>query len=109
MLLETERHAEVDGERLRGYLGANALAQEQGAVNASFTIVDGKPVMKDRKITTIDEDALRREVVGLMKHFIVDYDAVVKSREHALPHMLAAHRRVWSQNLPLQRFIARTR
>ena len=72
-------------------------------------IIDGKPVMKDRRITTVDEDALRREVIGLMKRFIVDYDAVVKSRERALPHMLAAHRRVWSQDLPLQRFIARTR
>ena len=55
------------------------------------------------------EEPLRREVVGLMKRFIVDYDTVVKSRESALPHMLAAHRRVWSQDLPLQRFIARTR
>ena len=71
-------------------------------------IVDGRVVMKDRKITTIDEDALRREIAGLMKRFIVDYDAVVKSRERALPHMLAAHRRVWSQDLKLQRFIART-
>jgi cytosine/adenosine deaminase-related metal-dependent hydrolase len=72
-------------------------------------IIDGKLVMKDRKVTTIDEDALRREVAELMKRFIVDYDAVVKSRERALPHMLAAHRRVWSQDLSLQRFIARTR
>ena len=35
----------VDGTRLRGYLGASALAQEQGAVNASFTINNGEPVL----------------------------------------------------------------
>ncbi len=41
---------------------------------------------------TIDEDALRREVADLMRHFIADYDAVVESRKRALPYMLDAHR-----------------
>jgi hypothetical protein len=33
--------------------------------------------MKDRKVKTIDEDALRREVTSLMRHFITDYEAIV--------------------------------
>jgi len=37
--------ATVDGTRLRSDLGANALAQEQPAVNAGFTVTDGKPVL----------------------------------------------------------------
>jgi hypothetical protein len=71
-------------------------------------IVDGRVVMRERKITTIDEDAFRREVAGLMRHFIADYDAVVASRKHALPHMLEAHRRVWQTDIGMNRFVGRT-
>ena len=57
--------------------------------------------------TTIDEDGLRREVADLMRHFIADYDAVLESRKQALPYMLDAHRRVWQQDIGMDRFVAR--
>jgi 5-methylthioadenosine/S-adenosylhomocysteine deaminase len=60
-------------------------------------------------VKTIDEDALRREVAGLMRHFIADYDAVVESRKRALAHMLEAHRRVWQADIGMNRFVSRTR
>jgi len=44
-----------------------------------------------------------------MRHFIADYDAVVKSRAHALPYMREAHRRMWEPDVGMNRFIARTR
>jgi len=56
-----------------------------------------------------DEDALRREVAGLMRHLIADYDTGVGSRKRAIAHMLEAHRRVWQANVGMNRFIARTR
>ena len=72
-------------------------------------IVDGRVVIKNRKVKTFDEDALRREIAGLMRHFIADYDAVVASRKRALPYMLEAHRRVWRADIGMNRFIGRTR
>jgi 5-methylthioadenosine/S-adenosylhomocysteine deaminase len=72
-------------------------------------IVDGRFVMKERKLTTIDEEALRREVESLMRHFIADYDAVVASRKRALPYMLDVHRRMWQRDVGMNRFIGRTR
>ena len=72
-------------------------------------IVDGRVVIKNRKVKTFDEDALRREIAGLMRHFIADYDAVVASRKRALPYMLEAHRRVWGADIGMNRFIGRTR
>jgi adenine deaminase len=72
-------------------------------------IVDGRVVMKERKVTTIDEDALRREVAGLMRHFVADYDRIVESRKRALPYMLEAHRQVWEADIGMNRFIGRTR
>jgi cytosine/adenosine deaminase-related metal-dependent hydrolase len=95
------------------YLPYNSAARqlvytEAGRAVASV-IIDGRVVMTDRKVTTIDEEALRREVESLMRHFIADYDAVVASRSRALPYMLDAHRKVWAADIGMNRFVARTR
>jgi 5-methylthioadenosine/S-adenosylhomocysteine deaminase len=66
-------------------------------------------VMDKRRVTTIDEDGLRREVASLMEHFIRDYDDLVKTRARALPYMLDAHRRMWEPDVGVNRFIDRTR
>src|SRR5262249_59707419 len=59
------------------YLPYNSAARQLVYTEAGraveSVIVDGRIVMKERKIKTIDEDALRREVNGLMRHFIGDY------------------------------------
>ncbi len=72
-------------------------------------IVDGRVVMKDRVVQTIDEDALRGEVADLMEGFRADFEDVVESRAAALPHLLDAHRRVWDRETDLHRLVTRTR
>lgn len=72
-------------------------------------IIDGRVVVKDRKVTTIDEAALREEVAGYMKGFIADHEDIVKSRASALPHMLEAHRRVWNTDVGMNRFMERAK
>jgi cytosine/adenosine deaminase-related metal-dependent hydrolase len=95
------------------YLPMNSAARQLVYTEAGraveSVIVDGRVVIKEREVRTIDEDALRREVASLMRHFIADYDAVVESRKRALPHMLEAHRRVWQADIGMNRFVARTR
>jgi 5-methylthioadenosine/S-adenosylhomocysteine deaminase len=95
------------------YLPYNSAARQlvytEAGRGVDSVIIDGRVVMRDRKVTTIDEEALRREVESLMRHFIADYDAVVASRRSALPYMLDAHRKVWAADVGMHRFIARTR
>ena len=95
------------------YLPYNSAARQlvytEAGRGVESVMVDGRMVIKERKVTTIDEDALRREVADLMRHFIKDYDEVVRSRKAALPYMLDAHRRMWETDIGMNRFIGRTR
>jgi cytosine/adenosine deaminase-related metal-dependent hydrolase len=95
------------------YLPYNSAARQlvytESGRGIDSVIIDGRLVMKQRRVTTIDEDALRREVESLMRYFITDYEAVVKSRARALPYMIEAHRRMWEPDVGMKRFISRTR
>lgn len=91
------------------YLPYNSAARQlvytEAGRGVESVMVNGRLVVEKRVVKTIDEDALRREVASLMRHFLADYDAIVESRKAALPHMLDAHRRVWSTDVGMQRFI----
>ena len=95
------------------YLPYNSAARQlvytETGRGIDSVMIDGRMVMRERRVTSIDTDALRREVESLMRHFIADYDAVVKSRARALPYMREAHRRMWEPDVGMNRFIARTR
>jgi adenine deaminase len=95
------------------YLPYNSAARQlvytEAGRGVASVIIDGRVVMAERKVMTIDEEALRREVESLMRHFIADYDAVVKSRARALPFMREAHGRMWQPDVGMNRFVARTR
>ena len=95
------------------YLPYNSAARQlvytETGRGIDSVMIDGRMVLQAGKITTIDEDALRREVEDLMRHFMKDYEAVVKSRARALPFMLDAHRNMWKPDVGVNRFISRTR
>jgi len=93
------------------YLPYNSAARQlvytEAGRGIDSVMVDGRMVIDRRVVKTIDEEALRREVAGLMRHFIADFDAIAASRKAALPHMLAAHRRVWAEDIGMDRFLPR--
>lgn len=95
------------------YLPYNSAARQlvytETGRSIRTVLVDGRVVVRDGVATTIDEDALRREVHDLMKSFAPEFEAMVRQRAVALPHLRAAHDRVWSTDLNLARFLTRTR
>jgi cytosine/adenosine deaminase-related metal-dependent hydrolase len=95
------------------YLPYNSAARQlvytETGRGVESVMIDGRMVMKDGRVTTIDERALREEVRGLMKTFIQDYETIVKTRARALPYMNEAHRRMWEPDIKMNRFLARTR
>jgi hypothetical protein len=68
-------------------------------------IIDGRVVVRERKITTIDERALREEVAELMKGLRKDIDAVVARNARMMPYLMEAHRRTWAADIGLNRYI----
>ncbi len=95
------------------YLPYNSAARQivytETGRSIDTVIIDGRVVIRDRELKTIDEAALRAEVADIMKHFVPEYEAIVKERAVALPYLREAHEKVWSIPLPMQRFVERTR
>ncbi|WP_324274913.1 amidohydrolase family protein [Blastococcus brunescens] len=95
------------------YLPYNSAARQlvytETGRGVESVMVAGRMILDHGTVTTVDEQALREEVAGLMRHFVDDYEQVVKSRERALPYMAEAQRRVWSQDIGIDRFLQRTR
>lgn len=94
------------------YLPYNSAARQlvytETGRSIRTVVIDGRIVVRDGVVTTIDEDALRREVSDLMKHFVPEYERVVETRKVALPYLMEAHQRVWASDIRLRRFVSRT-
>jgi 5-methylthioadenosine/S-adenosylhomocysteine deaminase len=57
-------------------------------------LVDGRIVVRDGVVTTVDETALRAEIAELMPAFRSDFDANARLMARMTPHQLAALERV---------------
>ena len=68
-------------------------------------IVDGRVVIAERKVMTINERALREEVADLMKVLRRDVEAVTKRTNAMLPYLMEAQRKTWQVDIGLNRYV----
>jgi 5-methylthioadenosine/S-adenosylhomocysteine deaminase len=85
---------------------ARQLVFTEAGRGVETVMVDGRVVVRDRKVTTIDEKALREEVAELMKSLRKDVDAVIARNAAMMPYLLEAHRRTWATDIGINRHIA---
>ena len=70
-------------------------------------MVDGRFVVRNRAITTVDERALREEVAEIMVELRRDLKSVVSRIDDLMPYLLQAHRMTWESDIGLERYIGR--
>ncbi len=68
-------------------------------------IVGGRVVMRDRKLVTIDEGALRAELDDLMPGFRRDAAAVFARTAPLRAYIAAADRRIWAEDIGFSRYV----
>ena len=73
---------------------ARQLVFSESGRGVKTTIVDGRIVLRDGRITTVDEPALRAELDDLMPSFRRHFDEVAAINRRAVPYLLDANRRL---------------
>lgn len=72
------------------------------------SIVDGRIVMRNRRMVTIDETLLRAELAEMMVRFRQDFAVVARANEAARPYLLAANANVAKFDVGVERYLEGT-
>ncbi len=91
------------------YVPLNSVARQtvfaESGESVDTVLVDGRIVLRDRRLTCIDEEALYHEVEAVMPRLRTDM-AVVAARNAAMHGpLLEAWRRTWQSDVGLNRFV----
>jgi cytosine/adenosine deaminase-related metal-dependent hydrolase len=91
------------------YVPLNSVARQlvfsECGRGVETTIVGGRIVMRDGRMTTIDESALRAEIAELMPAFLRDVAQVRATSLQAQPYLLQANRNVGREDVGLHRYV----
>lgn len=93
------------------YVPLNSVARQlvfsECGRGVETTIVGGRIVMRDGRMATIDERALRAEIAELMPAFLRDVAQVRAAGLQAHPYLLQANRNVGREDVGLHRYVGR--
>jgi guanine deaminase len=84
---------------------ARQLVFTESGQSVETVIVDGRVVMRDRKLVSIDEGELRDAVEVVMPDLTKDRDAVSDRIAEIYPYLLEAWRKTQAHDLGMQRYI----
>ncbi len=83
---------------------ARQLVFSEAGRGVRTTMVDGRVVIDEGRLTTVDEAALRAELVDIMAGFRRDFAARAGLNRAAIPYLLAANRRLMGHDVGMNRF-----
>ena len=86
---------------------ARQLVYAESGRAIETVIVDGRVVMENRRILTINEATLRGHVNDAIEAFRVDADKVIANTNRLAPYLIEADRKVWAHELGFGRYIGR--
>lgn len=82
---------------------ARQLVYIEAGRGVRHVIVDGKIVVRDRQLTTLDETTIYEAVKAAMPEFRRDFAAISQRVAKLQPHLDRAHRQIMSAELDLER------
>jgi guanine deaminase len=82
---------------------ARQLVHIEAGRGVRHVIVDGKVVVRDRQLTTIDEDTIYEAVKAVMPEFRRDFAAISQRVAKLQPYLDRAHRQIMSADLDIER------
>jgi len=92
------------------YIPFNSAARQtvftESSRSVETVIVNGRVVLRDRSLTTVDERALREEIEGLIGNLQKDVAEVTARNDRMLKYLQEAHRRTWQDDVGLNRYVA---
>jgi guanine deaminase len=75
------------------------LVYTEGGRGVKTVIVGGRVVIRDGRLTTMDEAALHDEIMAVVPEFQRDYAAIKSRIERLQPYLQEAHRRIWAEDV----------
>lgn len=81
------------------------LVFTESGQSVETVVIDGRVVMRDRKLQTIDEGELRDAVEVVMPGLLKDRDTVAGRIQEIYPYLLDAWRKVQAHDLGMQRYV----
>lgn len=85
---------------------ARQIVFTEGGASVDTVIVDGRIVMENRRLVTVDEAEIREAVAAAMPALEADLAIIRQRVETMRPHVMTALRRSWGHDLGIDRYVA---
>ena len=84
------------------YMPLNSATRQvvytEGGRGVRLVIVDGRVIIKDGRLQTMDERALIDEIMAVVPQFQKDFAEIEKRVDGLRPYLAEAHRRIWAED-----------
>ena len=84
---------------------ARQLVFSETGRGVKTVLVDGRVMLKDGCLTTVDESTFREELFEVMKAVDRDYEQLAARQKPAIPYLLEANRNLKNANLGVKRLV----